>query len=352
MKKILLTNLLLALFIFAKAYDFPLSDFGVLWQHTEVEIEHNQDHVLVTYNPKAPWMTQAGWEFDTPKDFSAYTHLLIELETVSISSGNYEINVESTLEEGKVSKQFSPISNSVVIDLSGMTEAQLESIKRVSIWVWDADTETAVFKVKNATLVSEDSLLPLFALQPLHGNTALEVNYTYGDEAAEVTYLPAEAWESQSGWEFKNNNADFSQYSSLVIDIDAIDVKGEFELHVESSVDSGSGQELTKRFDNDAEQLVIDLTDFTQEQLAAIERVSIWIWDTNTETSTFKVLSASLTSGESTIIKNISSDNVNVNVDVYSLTGVKVKSNVKKSEATKGLSRGIYIVGNEKIFVK
>ena len=178
------------------------------------------------------------------------------------------------------------------------------------------------------------------------------MNYTYGDEAAEVTYLPAEAWESQSGWEFKNNNADFSQYTELVIDIDAIDVKGEFELHIESSVDSGSGKELTKRFDNDAEQLVIDLTDFTQEQLAAIERVSIWIWDTNTETSTFKVLSASLTSGESTIIKNISSDNVNVNVDVYSLTGVKVKSNVKKSEATKGLSRGIYIVGNEKIFVK
>ena len=39
-------------------------------------------------------------------------------------------------------------------------------------------------------------------------------------------------------------------------------------------------------------------------------------------------------------------------VDVYTLSGVKVRAKVKASEATKGLPAGLYIVGGQKVLVK
>lgn len=39
-------------------------------------------------------------------------------------------------------------------------------------------------------------------------------------------------------------------------------------------------------------------------------------------------------------------------VDVYTITGVKVRSNVSKDKATEGLDKGIYIIGNKKYVVK
>ena len=45
------------------------------------------------------------------------------------------------------------------------------------------------------------------------------------------------------------------------------------------------------------------------------------------------------------IVKNVPSD-------VYTVSGVKVRSNVKASAATKGLPKGIYIVGGKKVVVK
>ena len=40
------------------------------------------------------------------------------------------------------------------------------------------------------------------------------------------------------------------------------------------------------------------------------------------------------------------------NVDVYTLSGVKLRSNVKAADATKGLPAGLYIVGGKKVLVK
>ncbi len=39
-------------------------------------------------------------------------------------------------------------------------------------------------------------------------------------------------------------------------------------------------------------------------------------------------------------------------VDVFTLTGIKVKENVSSANATQGLSKGIYVVGNKKVVVK
>ena len=49
-----------------------------------------------------------------------------------------------------------------------------------------------------------------------------------------------------------------------------------------------------------------------------------------------------------TDINDIETDS---NVDVYTISGVKVRSNVLKADATKNLPAGIYIVGHKKIVV-
>lgn len=42
----------------------------------------------------------------------------------------------------------------------------------------------------------------------------------------------------------------------------------------------------------------------------------------------------------------------NVPTDVYTISGVKIRSNVKASQAVKGLPKGIYVVGGKKVIVK
>lgn len=51
-------------------------------------------------------------------------------------------------------------------------------------------------------------------------------------------------------------------------------------------------------------------------------------------------------------IHNISTDNSNLPVNVYTLSGQQVRSAVSRDKATQGLSKGIYIVGKQKVVVK
>lgn len=53
-----------------------------------------------------------------------------------------------------------------------------------------------------------------------------------------------------------------------------------------------------------------------------------------------------------TAIKDAIINAQNGNVNVYSIDGVLIKKNVKAAEATKGLAKGIYIVGTQKIAIK
>ena len=56
-------------------------------------------------------------------------------------------------------------------------------------------------------------------------------------------------------------------------------------------------------------------------------------------------------SGEGTAVENVEIVN-NVANDVYTVSGVKVRSNVKAGVATQGLPKGVYIVGGKKVIVK
>ena len=59
----------------------------------------------------------------------------------------------------------------------------------------------------------------------------------------------------------------------------------------------------------------------------------------------------SLTIKEPTDVKNTTVVKISSNVDVYNVQGQKLKSNVNESEATNGLSNGVYLVGDKKVVV-
>ena len=51
-------------------------------------------------------------------------------------------------------------------------------------------------------------------------------------------------------------------------------------------------------------------------------------------------------------VDNVAIDGENAPVNVYNLSGVRVKTQVRRSEALEGLAPGLYIVGGQKVFVK
>lgn len=52
-------------------------------------------------------------------------------------------------------------------------------------------------------------------------------------------------------------------------------------------------------------------------------------------------------------VESVSTDSdANIPVDVYTLSGIRVRSNVLPAEATEGLTPGLYIVGNRKVLVR
>ena len=68
---------------------------------------------------------------------------------------------------------------------------------------------------------------------------------------------------------------------------------------------------------------------------------------------TFPTLSAtySVTVIPVVAVKTVKTDNPNALVNVYSITGTMIRKSVKTSEATVGLEKGLYIVGNKKVLV-
>ncbi len=87
-------------------------------------------------------------------------------------------------------------------------------------------------------------------------------------------------------------------------------------------------------------------------RLVAAENSGYITWkegETITDEGDFSIaLPGSITSG----IGNVTFEDANAKVNVYTITGVKVRQNVKSADATNGLPVGIYVVGGKKVLVK
>jgi hypothetical protein len=56
--------------------------------------------------------------------------------------------------------------------------------------------------------------------------------------------------------------------------------------------------------------------------------------------------------GYGDIVNNIDAVAEQTLVDVYNITGVRIRSGVKKADATVGLKKGLYIVGGRKVIIR
>jgi len=90
-----------------------------------------------------------------------------------------------------------------------------------------------------------------------------------------------------------------------------------------------------------------DLSDMPSKKLAGIKA-----WSDAGAAFTLTVADISVYNGTTVGITDNLIDDADKIVDVYNISGILVRKSVKNSEATIGLDKGIYIVGNKKVAVK
>lgn len=158
------------------------------------------------------------------------------------------------------------------------------------------------------------------------------------------------------GWEYKNG-INISEYKYLIVELakrQNSDV--EFKFFDENSYWSAS---TTHKFGNST-KLIIDLQSLNKEkdgQLVKCNPAHIYImgfWSNGSNSFFLKHIFFSNdgenpVSGIGEITDEIEDENALVNV--YTITGIKVRSLVKRAEALNDLSPGIYIIGNKKFMV-
>jgi beta-xylosidase len=157
------------------------------------------------------------------------------------------------------------------------------------------------------------------------------------------------------GWNY-DNGLDFSGYKYLVAQLGADNNCGiSFRVFDENSYWSNCAL-----YDfGSSRQVIADLTDMymngttTQMDPGHIYFVGFWSYGNCPIVIDSVFLSNSSEYGTVTAVEGVSDKEPDENelVDVYTILGIKVRSQIKREIATKGLPRGVYIVGREKVLV-
>ncbi|MDH6314073.1 beta-xylosidase [Parabacteroides sp. PFB2-10] len=156
------------------------------------------------------------------------------------------------------------------------------------------------------------------------------------------------------GWRY-SNGVDLSAFKYLVVELDAVqDCGTELRLFDENSYWSSCA---SYRFDGNL-RVVVDLHAMRKGENAnqvcdPSHLYYICFWSHGNRPIDFK--KAYVTNSDNyedpTGIEKDILPQEDLPVDVYTITGIKVRSQVLKSKATEGLPAGIYIVGREKVMV-
>lgn len=155
-----------------------------------------------------------------------------------------------------------------------------------------------------------------------------------------------------AGWEYDPAN-DWSGYDKLVVELGAqqscgtqIRVWDEVFWSACAEYDFGTETTLSidlksmKKGDNHDGDLV---------NTANITRVGFWSYGGSPIVISKAYLTKSATTGISTVQD---AGNDSESVDVFNLSGVRVRANVSRSSALNGLAKGVYIMDNKKVVVK
>jgi hypothetical protein len=156
------------------------------------------------------------------------------------------------------------------------------------------------------------------------------------------------------GWTY-NNGVNLSNYKYLVAKLGSNNNSGiSFRIFDENSYWSKAAE---YNFGS-TRQVVVTLANMykagttTKMNPNHIYIVGFWSYG-NTPFIIDKVFLSNSSEYDPLAIKELSAKELNQNelVDVYTIMGVKIRSQIKRWQATKGLSDGLYIVGGKKVLV-
>ncbi len=154
------------------------------------------------------------------------------------------------------------------------------------------------------------------------------------------------------GWEY-DTGIDFSGYKYLVVELaDVNTCSASFRLFDSSNYWGGSAQ-----YDFGSEkQIVVRLSSMynsdTSELLDPSHIYIVGFWSMgNCDISIQNIFLTNSVEYDTAIEEDILYYDGNEIVDVYNIMGVLVRSGVKRKNATQGLSSGLYIIGNKKVYV-
>jgi hypothetical protein len=276
---------------------------------------------------------------DTKKETAQSTHTVVAKAAAGATS--ITLNLKEALDEDGT---------------SALSAVELQNIEYIRLQMDYPSDKGGTLKLSNVYLTKEvdvpdqdDSYFPLTAAGFNIDIWNPDKKNTYDATSKTLTTGPY----CVAGWEYATP-IDLSSYDKLVVELGAQQSCGTqirvwdggfWDSCFESS-DFGTDTSLSidlksmKKGDNHDGDLV---------NTASITRVGFWSYGNSPIVISKVYLTKSATTGISTVQDTA---NNSENVDVFNLSGVRVRANVARSSALNGLAKGIYIVGGKKVVVK
>lgn len=272
-----------------------------------------------------------------------------EMEVMVGNAGNLQLM--ATYRDGHTANVAAEASYEISGDVISIKNGQIRGLKEGI-----ANVKASYTDPMGNTLVASFSVCStFFPFGAEYINTSLFSQGTYDEETH--TFKPGQ-W-GQMGWEYQNG-ADMSDYKYLVIQLAATSSSSHLNIFTEGSIwspccstpDFGSKKQIvlnlqTAKYTSDGNKKGQPL------DTKNIRIVSFW----GTGGQTIKVSDMYLTNNSdytredfTSIMPVLAEDQQGV--DVWSLSGQRIRHGADRRQALQGLPSGIYIVGHQKVMVK
>ena len=295
-----------------------------------------------------------------PETFEGYSAEMLTAVSLQPATPEMEIMVgnsgtlllTATYQDGHsedVSTQarFSSNTEGVAVVQNGLVRGLKEGIAEITAAYTDpmGNELTATFSVRST----------FFPFASQYINTSLFSTGTYTESTH--TFKPGQ-W-GQMGWVY-DNGADMSGYRYLVVKLKQIQTCGA-HLNIFTSGSIWGECYSTADFGT-RKQIVVDLqnakytSDAQKGQPLDAKNIHIvCFWGNGGGTivvdDMYLTNNSDYSREESTGIAGILDDQ-DASVDVYDLSGRRIRSQVNRQQATEGLPAGMYVVGNRKVIIK
>ncbi len=293
------------------------------------------------------WGGFGGWYYSEPQDWSDYGYLTVELEEAAPGDLRFQLWDTESYWNDHASYEMEGLSSlsvnlhSMTLENDTATAVSPETVYRIGFWSTLSDAIT--IKSVRLEYPAADERISLTDLNPSIYGTG-----TYDNES----YILQTDQYGFGGWEF-DPALDLSDYEYLVVNLAEEQSCGaQFRIFDEDNYWSDCaiydfGSETTLKIDLSSMTKATDTA--TTVDPSNIRIMGFWSYGG----SDIHISSIYLLGGDTNLIENVTIlPSSSETVDVYSVTGAKMRSRVSVSDATDGLGRGIYIVGGRKVIVK